>query len=196
MLNDSLVTANVPASDLARAKRFYADVLGLTPASENPGGLVYTTRGGTTFFVYETEYAGQSGHTIAQWHVANVADEVRELKATRGSRTARATSCASTTRPRVRPLLAHHHCHPEPPWVGALILIAHGLVLGRGAPARSGVTTSGDLADIGPRPPCPTCRVPRGRGRRRPAELRPACAGGWPPVRSGKICLWCRLGPR
>ncbi len=81
MLNDSRVTANVPASDLDRARRFYADVLGLTPASENPGGLVFTTNGGTTFSLYETAYAGQAGHTIAQWHVADVADEVNELKA-------------------------------------------------------------------------------------------------------------------
>ena len=56
-------------------------MLGLTPADENPGGLAYTTAGGTTFFLYQTEYAGQAGHTIAQWHVASVADEVRDLKA-------------------------------------------------------------------------------------------------------------------
>ena len=81
MLNDSKVTANVPAADLERARRFYADKLGLIPADENPGGLVYTTSGGTTFFLYQTEYAGQAGHTIAQWHVGSVADEVRDLKA-------------------------------------------------------------------------------------------------------------------
>ncbi|HTW18384.1 MAG TPA: VOC family protein [Nocardioides sp.] len=81
MLNDSMVTANVPVSDLDRARSFYADTLGLTPADENPGGLVYTTGGGTTFFLYQTEYAGRAGHTIAQWHVGNVADEVRDLKA-------------------------------------------------------------------------------------------------------------------
>lgn len=80
MLNDSKVTANVPASDLERARQFYADVLGLEPAEENPGGLVYTTAGGTSFFLYETEYAGLAGHTIAQWHVSSVADEVRDLK--------------------------------------------------------------------------------------------------------------------
>ncbi len=79
MLNDSLVTANIPASDLERARRFYADTLGLTPADENPGGLVYTTAGGTTFFLYETEYAGQAGHTIAQWHVTDVQAEVDAL---------------------------------------------------------------------------------------------------------------------
>lgn len=81
MLNASKVTANVPVSDLERARSFYADTLGLTPADENPGGLIYTTEGGTTFFLYQTEYAGQAGHTIAQWHVSSVDDEVRELKA-------------------------------------------------------------------------------------------------------------------
>jgi catechol 2,3-dioxygenase-like lactoylglutathione lyase family enzyme len=81
MLNDSKVTANVPATDLERARRFYADVLGLSPVDENPGGLIYMTGGGTAFFLYQTEYAGQAGHTIAQWHVTSVADEVRDLKA-------------------------------------------------------------------------------------------------------------------
>ena len=81
MLTNSTVTANVPAADLDRARGFYADVLGLTPADQNPGGLIYKTAGGTDFFVYETEYAGQAGHTIAQWHVADVAKEVNELQA-------------------------------------------------------------------------------------------------------------------
>ena len=81
MLNDSKVTANVPAADLDRARTFYADVLGLMPVSENPGGLIYTTSGGTSFFLYQTEYAGQAGHTIAQFHVPNVDDEVRDLQA-------------------------------------------------------------------------------------------------------------------
>ena len=40
MLNDSMVTANVPAADLDRARRFYADMLGLKPTGENPGGLI------------------------------------------------------------------------------------------------------------------------------------------------------------
>ena len=80
MLNDSKVTANIPAADLERARSFYADKLGLTPTDENPGGLIYST-GGTTFFLYQTEYAGQAGHTIAQFHVADVGAEVKDLQA-------------------------------------------------------------------------------------------------------------------
>jgi predicted enzyme related to lactoylglutathione lyase len=80
MLNDSKVTANIPAADLERARRFYADTLGLSPTDENPGGLMYRTAGGTMFFLYQTEYAGQAGHTIAQFHVSDVDDEVKELR--------------------------------------------------------------------------------------------------------------------
>jgi catechol 2,3-dioxygenase-like lactoylglutathione lyase family enzyme len=80
MLNDSAVTANIPAADLERARSFYADTLGLTPVSENPGGLVFQTAAGTAFFLYETAFAGQAGHTIAQFHVADVEAEVVALQ--------------------------------------------------------------------------------------------------------------------
>jgi predicted enzyme related to lactoylglutathione lyase len=82
MLNDSKVMANIPAGDLARAREFYADKLGLTPAQELPGeALVYRTTGGTEFQIYRTDYAGQAGHTIAQWHVTDIESQVRDLKA-------------------------------------------------------------------------------------------------------------------
>jgi predicted enzyme related to lactoylglutathione lyase len=82
MLNDSKVEANIPASDLKRAREFYADKLGLTPSQEfGEEALAYRTAAGTTFNVYRTQYAGQAGHTIAQWHVSDIDSEVRDLKA-------------------------------------------------------------------------------------------------------------------
>jgi predicted enzyme related to lactoylglutathione lyase len=82
MLNDSKVTANIPAADITRARDFYADKLGLTPDQELPGDvLVYRTAGGTEFQVYRTDYAGQAGHTIAQFHVRDIESEVHDLKA-------------------------------------------------------------------------------------------------------------------
>jgi predicted enzyme related to lactoylglutathione lyase len=81
MLNSATVTANIPAGDLKRARDFYTDKLGLTPSFEMEDVMmVYKTDGGTTFSIYQTEYAGQAGHTIAQWHVADVDAEVRDLK--------------------------------------------------------------------------------------------------------------------
>jgi predicted enzyme related to lactoylglutathione lyase len=82
MLNNGKVTANIPAADLDRARSFYADTLGLTPTSELPGGvLMYETAGGTAFTVYQTEFAGQAGHTIANWNVDDIEAEVRDLQA-------------------------------------------------------------------------------------------------------------------
>jgi predicted enzyme related to lactoylglutathione lyase len=81
MLSDSRVEANIPASDLTRAREFY-DKLGLTPSAEFEGvAMTYKTTGGTSFNIYETEYAGQAGHTIAQWHVDDIEAEVDDLKA-------------------------------------------------------------------------------------------------------------------
>jgi predicted enzyme related to lactoylglutathione lyase len=82
MLSSSRVEANIPAADLARARDFYADALGLTPERELEGvQLSYRTDAGTSFNIYETAFAGQAGHTIAQWHVDDIESEVRDLKA-------------------------------------------------------------------------------------------------------------------
>jgi predicted enzyme related to lactoylglutathione lyase len=82
MLNTSRVEANIPAADLARAREFYAANLGLEPISEMGGvSLSYETSGGTAFNLYETDYAGKAGHTIAQWHVDDIEAEVAELQA-------------------------------------------------------------------------------------------------------------------
>jgi predicted enzyme related to lactoylglutathione lyase len=81
MLNSATVTANIPAGDLRRARDFYAGKLGLTPSFEMEDVMmIYKTDGGAVFSIYQTEYAGQAGHTIAQWHVEDVDAEVRDLK--------------------------------------------------------------------------------------------------------------------
>lgn len=80
MLSKSEVRANIPASDLDRARTFYADKLGLTPVAEDETGLTYEAANGSVFGIYETEFAGQAGHTIAQWHVHDINQEVRELR--------------------------------------------------------------------------------------------------------------------
>ena len=81
MLSSSTVEANVPAADLKRARAFYEGILGLEPVFDMADVWV-TYRVGPTFLnVYETTYAGQAGHTVAQWHVDDVAAEVRDLKA-------------------------------------------------------------------------------------------------------------------
>jgi predicted enzyme related to lactoylglutathione lyase len=80
MLTASEVHANIPASDLKRARAFYTETLGLSPSSENEYSLTFPTPSGSWFQVYETSFAGTGKHTIAQWDVADIEDEVRQLK--------------------------------------------------------------------------------------------------------------------
>ena len=82
MISDSRVEANIPVADIDRAKQFYADKLGLTPSAEPfPGYVRYETTNGTAFNIYQTQFAGTAGHTIAQIHVQDVEKEVGDMKA-------------------------------------------------------------------------------------------------------------------
>ena len=66
MFKDRLATAMIPARDFARARAWYADTLGLTPAEEFPdgGGAVYMLGGGLRAFLYPTAFAGSAQHTL------------------------------------------------------------------------------------------------------------------------------------
>jgi predicted enzyme related to lactoylglutathione lyase len=81
MLGHSEIHANIPASDLQRARDFYTRCLGLTPTSEDGSSLTFPTPGGSWFQVYETSSAGTGKHTVAQWDVEDIAAEVRDLRA-------------------------------------------------------------------------------------------------------------------
>ncbi len=79
MLTHSEVHANIPAGDLKRARAFYTDVLGLSPATEDEYSMTFSTPSGSWFQVYETTSAGTGKHTVAQWDVANLEEEVEVL---------------------------------------------------------------------------------------------------------------------
>ena len=81
MLEQSEVHANVPASDLKRARSFYTEKLGLTPSTEDEHAIVFPTPSGSWFQLYETSYAGTGKHTIAQFDVPDLSSAVRDLKA-------------------------------------------------------------------------------------------------------------------
>lgn len=81
MLQQSPLYAYFPARDLARARRFYEDTLGLVPQQELNGGVVYGFAGGTAAFLYPTPNAGTSKASQAFWAVSDVDHEIAELKA-------------------------------------------------------------------------------------------------------------------
>jgi catechol 2,3-dioxygenase-like lactoylglutathione lyase family enzyme len=82
MLTNYKIHSTIPVHDLARARKYYADKLGLTVTREAPGGLVYEYNG-TWFLLYPSSGAGTAQHTVAGWAVDNIEAEVAELK-TRG----------------------------------------------------------------------------------------------------------------
>ena len=81
MLQDSPLYAYLPAKDLARARRFYEQTLGLRPAREIAGGVFYEFAGATAAFLYESPNAGTSKASQAFWHVRDIEREVAALKA-------------------------------------------------------------------------------------------------------------------
>jgi predicted enzyme related to lactoylglutathione lyase len=80
MLQTSPMYAYIPASDLARAKRFYEQKLGLVPKEEKAGGILYEFAGQTACFMYATPNAGSSRANQAFWQVEDVEREVAELR--------------------------------------------------------------------------------------------------------------------
>ncbi|MFJ4734292.1 VOC family protein [Streptomyces sp. NPDC088770] len=73
------VTTRLPARDLDRARRFYADRLGLRPAEERPGGLLYRC-GGTSFVVFLSTGAAPGTFTQMAWEVDDIEAAVSELR--------------------------------------------------------------------------------------------------------------------
>jgi predicted enzyme related to lactoylglutathione lyase len=81
MLQSSPMYAYLPARDVARARQFYEQKVGLKPAKQEvAGGVVYAFGGGTACFLYQTDNAGTSKASQAFWQVADVEREVADLK--------------------------------------------------------------------------------------------------------------------
>jgi len=80
MLSDARIDAALPASDLDRARRFYEEKLGLTPASEFEGGLVYEGAEGTRFLLFPSFGAPSGDHTQIGFTVSDFDAEVAELR--------------------------------------------------------------------------------------------------------------------
>lgn len=81
MLKNAPMYAYIPAADMARARQFYEQKLGLTPKQEIAGGLVYEFANGTACFMYPTPNAGTSKASQAFWQVEDVDREIETLKA-------------------------------------------------------------------------------------------------------------------
>jgi catechol 2,3-dioxygenase-like lactoylglutathione lyase family enzyme len=80
MLDNADVATRLPAQDLARARAFYSDKLGLEPSEERPGGLLYHGAGGT-FALFASAGAPSGAHTQMAWDVDDIEAAVAQLTA-------------------------------------------------------------------------------------------------------------------
>jgi catechol 2,3-dioxygenase-like lactoylglutathione lyase family enzyme len=79
-LKDAGFATRLPAQDLERARRFYADKLGLEPVEERPGGLLYRC-GGAEFALYESTGASPGTFTQGGFSVEDLDATMADLKA-------------------------------------------------------------------------------------------------------------------
>ena len=80
-LRDATKTATrLPAQDLDRARAFYAEKLGLEPADERPGGILYRV-GDTEFALFASGGRATGDHTQMGFEVDDIEATVAELQA-------------------------------------------------------------------------------------------------------------------
>jgi catechol 2,3-dioxygenase-like lactoylglutathione lyase family enzyme len=81
MLGDKDAAANIAVKDLATARKFYADTLGLTAVGAEGEELIVFRSGNSTINVYQSQYAGTNQATAVTWVVGEaMEDVVRALK--------------------------------------------------------------------------------------------------------------------
>ncbi|MGH3480172.1 MAG: VOC family protein [Nocardioidaceae bacterium] len=80
MLAHSDIHPTIPATDLGRARAWYAHKLGLNPELEFPGALRYSVGENSGFVLFAAAAAGTSEHQVAAWVVQDLPAEVAELR--------------------------------------------------------------------------------------------------------------------
>src|SRR5436190_16513204 len=79
LLENGHVATRLPAQDLDRARRFYAEKLGLEPVDERPGGLLYRCANGE-FSLFQSAGASQGTFTQMAFEVDDLGAVVAELR--------------------------------------------------------------------------------------------------------------------
>jgi len=79
MLSKLEIHTTLPVQDLQRAKRFYAEKLGMTPKSELAGGLVYQCKG-AWFLLYPSGGKSSGEFTQMGFDTDNIEAEMAQLR--------------------------------------------------------------------------------------------------------------------
>ena len=79
MFSECNAIATIPTKDIEASRRFYEDVLGLPIERDDEMGIWYRC-GGTTVYLYETDFAGTAEHTLVSFESAHIDDDIGELR--------------------------------------------------------------------------------------------------------------------
>ena len=80
MLKNARIVPYIPVANVARARKFYEEKIGLVAKEEYAGGVVYECGDGSWVFMYPSAGAGTSRASTAFWAVNDVVDEVAALR--------------------------------------------------------------------------------------------------------------------
>jgi catechol 2,3-dioxygenase-like lactoylglutathione lyase family enzyme len=80
MFANAKAAARLPAQDLARARRWYSEKLGLEPVDERPGGILYRPAGGGEFALFQSAGASPGTFTQMGFEVDDIDATVTEMK--------------------------------------------------------------------------------------------------------------------
>lgn len=80
MLTTCKATTMLPVTNMARARAFYEEKLGLRPKEISPSGEVLYETDGSTLALYPRAEPPKSDHTAISFTVPNIEREVQELR--------------------------------------------------------------------------------------------------------------------
>jgi catechol 2,3-dioxygenase-like lactoylglutathione lyase family enzyme len=80
MLKDARIVPYIPVANVARARTFYEEKIGLVAKEEYAGGVIYECGDGSWVFMYPSGGAGTSRASTAFWAVDDVVAEVAALR--------------------------------------------------------------------------------------------------------------------
>lgn len=79
-LTQTTVTCMLPVKDLARARRFYEQALGLEAGTARPDGKFVYRCGGTEIALFPKAEGTKAEHTAISFKVADIGSAIAELK--------------------------------------------------------------------------------------------------------------------
>ena len=80
VLQSAQVTCMLPVKDMARARRFYEEALGLLPLGAKPDGKFVYRSGGTELALFPKPEGTKAEHTAVSFRVHDIAAEIADLE--------------------------------------------------------------------------------------------------------------------